>query len=111
MPVAQPSPLFNPPFKYSVRDTPEENAACTFESHDPSERPPGLQPATHSTNVVFLQRPMGPLWSHAEGERAIAEITPSDLIILARYQKTDLWIRAKKPRVTLETSPEKLTCY
>lgn len=108
-PVAQ--SLFTPPFEFRNRDTPNPEASCSFESHDPAERPSGLQSANRDSNVIFLQKPKGPLWSHAETDRALAELTPQDLIVAARYQKPDLWIRAKKPLVTLETSADKLTCY
>lgn len=103
--------LFNPPFKFRAKDTPDPGSACTFEPRDPAERPPGLEPANHDSNVIFLQKPKGPLWSHAEADRALAELTPDHLIIAARHQKPDLWIKATRPMATLETSADRLTCY
>jgi hypothetical protein len=100
-----------PSDKYSDAATPTKTDKCTFEERDPSLRPPSFLPASHSSNIIFYQGRGGPLWSDIDPDRAIAELRKADLIVAARFQMPDLWIRALTDGVTLEAGKYRLTCY
>lgn len=100
-----------PPFKYNNASIPDEGSKCDFEEHDVAERPKHYVPASRDSNIIFYQRPKGPLWSDVDPNKAIAELEGNELIVAARYKMRDLWIRPKGKRVTLEAGEKKLTCY
>jgi len=106
--VARPEPVRN--FSHAV--TPEKTDDCDFEERSPSERPKDFVPSNFRSNVIFYQRPKGPLWSHVYADGlAIAELRKGDLIVAARVGRPDLWIRPVADGVTLEAGPSRLTCY
>lgn len=109
-PAYDPGGPTEPSPKYKHASIPEAGAKCGFEERDPSERPRDFIPASHSSNIIFYQRPKGPLWSDIDPNGAIAELEENELIVAARYQMPDLWIRPKGGRVTLEAG-KRLTCY
>lgn len=110
-PVYDPGGPIEPSPKYKNAVIPEVGAKCSFEERDPGERPKHFIPASHSSNIIFYHRPKGPLWSDIDPNGAIAELEENELIVAARYQMPDLWIRPKGGRVTLEVGQKRLTCY
>lgn len=101
----------DPSPNYQDAMVPEADAKCDFEERDPADRPRSFVAASHSSNIIFYQRPGGPLWSDIDPNGAIAELEANELIVAARYRMPDLWIRPKAGRVTLEAGERRLTCY
>lgn len=93
------------------KDEPEEGSKCSFNERDPAERPSHYVPANRGSNIIFYQPPGGPLWSDADPDRALAELTKNDLIVAARAGKQDLWIRPIADMVTFEAGKYRLACY
>ena len=109
-PAYDPGGPTEPSPEYNHASIPEAGAKCSFEERDPGERPKHFIAASHSSNIIFYQRPKGPLWSDVDPNGAIAELEENELIVAARYRMPDLWIRPKGGRVTLEAG-KRLTCY
>ena len=101
-----------PSADYSHASVPEATDKCAIEERDPAERPKNLVPANFRSNVIFYQEPRGSLWGHVYADgRAVAELRKGELIVAARLNKPDLWIRPLVDGVTLEAGPYRLACY
>ncbi len=110
-PPYDPGGSVEPSPKYQNADVPEAGSKCEFEERDPAERPKNFIPASHSSNIIFYQRPNGgPLWGDIDPDGATAELEEKELIVAARFRKPDLWIRPKEGRATLQVG-KRLTCY
>lgn len=90
---------------------PEKASKCTFEERDPAQHPKHYVPANRDSSIIFYQPPLGPLWSDADPDRALAELRKGDLIVAGRVGRKDLWIRPKSDLVTLEAGKYRLSCY
>lgn len=109
--VADDKISFEPPFEYQVEPNPTIGGSCEFIEKPPSERPEGLVSASNAdSNVIFLQREGGPLWSSASGDIGIAELPAGETIIAVRYNMPDLWIIAKDRAGSLYASRDILRC-
>lgn len=101
-----------PSASYSHVSVPAASEKCDFDERDPADRPQEFVPSNFRSNVIFYQRPKGPLWSHVYADgKAIAEVGKGDLFVAARAGKPDLWIRPTTDGVTLEAGPYRLACY
>jgi hypothetical protein len=92
------------------KDEPEKGSKCTFQERDPAQRPKHYVAANRDSNIIFYQRPGGPLWSDADPDRALAELRRGDVIVAARAGKKDLWIRPTADLATLEAGKYRLGC-
>ncbi len=109
--VADDKISFEPPFEHHVEPNPTQGGSCEFVEKPPSERPEGLVSASNAdSNVIFLQREGGPLWSSASRDIGIAELPAGETIVAVRYNMPDLWIIAKDGGGSLYASKDMLRC-